>query len=98
LTDEHVDTMTNPKVIVEILSPSTLDFDYGGKFALYRLLPSFEEYVLISQHEEKVEVFQQAPDGTWNLRTIAGPSAVLAIRTLNIEFPLAELYRGLEVT
>lgn len=98
LTDEHVDTMTNPKVVVEILSPSTLlDFDYGGKFALYRLLPSFEEYVLISQHEQKAEIFQKAPDGTWNLRTIVGPGAVLSIRTLSIEFPLADLYRGLEI-
>jgi Uma2 family endonuclease len=97
LTDEHTDTMTNPKVLVEILSPSTSDFDYGGKFALYRLLPSFEEYVLISQLEQKAEVFQKAPDGTWNLRTIAGDGALLAIRTLGIEFPLADLYRGLEI-
>ncbi|MBY0505288.1 MAG: Uma2 family endonuclease [Bryobacteraceae bacterium] len=98
LTDEHVDTMTNPKVVVEVLSPSTSDFDYGGKFALYRLLPSFEEYVLISQHEQKAEIFQKAPDGTWNLRTIAGPGAALAIRSLSIEFPLADLYRGLAIT
>jgi Uma2 family endonuclease len=42
-TDDVRDTFTNPKVIVEVLSPSTTDYDYGGKFALYRRLPSFEE-------------------------------------------------------
>ena len=96
-TDEQVDTVTNPKVLIEVLSPSTSDYDYGGKFTLYRLLPSFEEYVLVSQDQHKAEIFQKAADGTWNLRTIAGAGAMLAIRTLGVEFPLADLYRGLDV-
>ena len=56
LTDEVEDTITNPKVIVEVLSPSTANYDQGGKFRLYQQLPSFEEYVLVSQDTPRVEV------------------------------------------
>ncbi|MBY0507284.1 MAG: Uma2 family endonuclease [Bryobacteraceae bacterium] len=96
LTDEHHDTVTNPKVIVEILSPSTADYDAGGKFRLYRELPSFEEYLLISPDTPMVEIFEKTANGTWNLRTVRGPGAVVGINTLGIEFPLASLYADLE--
>ena len=94
LTDESQDTITNPKVIVEVLSPSTADYDYGAKFAYYRELASFEEYLLVSQTEPKAEVFQKSPDGYWILRTIAGPGARVQMQSLKIEFPLEDLYRG----
>lgn len=97
LTDEQQDTLTNPKVIVEILSPSTADYDAGGKFRLYRELPSFEEYLLVSQEIQMVEIFEKAPDGTWNLRTVRGAGAVVRVNTLEIEFPLASLYAGLDI-
>ena len=91
-TDEQSDTITNPKVIVEILSPSTLDYDYGTKFVQYRELPSFEEYVLVSQAAYRIEVFRRAPDGRWVLSTYAGLDAVFPIEALNISVPLAEVY------
>ena len=69
LTDQHADTLTNPKVIVEILSPSTKDYNYGSKFEFYRLLPSFEEYVLISQTEPRVEVLRRNAHDRWTLTT-----------------------------
>jgi Uma2 family endonuclease len=98
LTDEQSDTITNPKVIIEILSPSTADYDAGGKFRLYRELPSFEEYLLISQETRMVEIFEKKPqDGTWNLRTVRGVDAVVRINTLGIEFPLAALYADLDI-
>jgi len=58
LIDEHQDTITNPKVIVEILSPSTANFDYGAKFRLYQALPSFEEY--------------KTPDSRWIITSAGG--------------------------
>lgn len=97
LTDEHHDTITNPKVIIEVLSPSTADYDAGGKFRLYRNLPSFEEYLLIAQDVLMAEIFQKAADGTWNLRSVRGAGAVVRLDTLGIEFPLAALYDGLDV-
>jgi len=97
LTDEQQDTLTNPKVIIEILSPSTADYDSGGKFRLYRELPSFEAYLLISQEIQMVEIFEKAPDGTWNLRTVRGAGAIVRINTLGVEFSLASLYADLEI-
>lgn len=57
MTGESSDTITNPKVIVEILSPSTEGYDYAGKLDSYRSLPSFEEYILIAQDRPRVHVF-----------------------------------------
>jgi Uma2 family endonuclease len=94
LTDEVADTLTNPKVIVEVLSPSTMDYDYGGKFALYRRLPSFEEYLLVAQDEPRVEVFRRAGEHTWVLTTYLGLDAVIPVQSLNISIPMAELQAG----
>lgn len=95
LTDEHHDTVTNPKVIVEILSQSTEDYDYGSKFTLYRGLPSFEEYLLVSQTEHRIEVFRRMPDSRWILSTFEGLDASLPIESLNISIPLAQIYSGI---
>ena len=94
LTDEHSDTLTNPKVIFEILSPSTQDYDYGTKFSLYRQLPSYEEYVLVSQTTHLVEVYRRAPESRWILSTYTGSDAVFPVESLGIAIPLAEIYAG----
>jgi Uma2 family endonuclease len=91
-TDEVEDTIINPKVIVEILSPSTADYDYGGKFALYRRLPSFEEYLLIAQDEPRIEVFRKTPDSHWLLSTYEGLESTVRVESLDIALPLAEIY------
>ncbi len=93
-TDEKVDTITNPKVVVEILSPSTADYDYGGKFQLYRRLESFEEYVLVFQKEPRVEVFRKAPDGRWVLTTYEGTGAKVEVESLAVSIPMADIYAG----
>lgn len=94
-TDSHADTLTNPKAIVEVLSPSTAGYDRGGKFDLYQELPSFEEYVLVSQDEFRIEVRRRMPDGSWVLTRQEGPDAVLRIGTLGIAIPLSEIYAGI---
>lgn len=91
LTDEIADTITNPRVIVEILSPSTADYDYGGKFALYRRLPSFEEYLLVAQDEPRVEVFRRTPDGRWMLSTYQGLDATIPVECLDLSIPMREI-------
>lgn len=61
------EAVTNPTVIVELLSDSTERYDRDGKFNAYRNLASFEEYVLVSQHERLVEVYRRDPAGSWSV-------------------------------
>ena len=96
LTDEHDDTITNPKVIVEVLSPSTGDYDYGKKFIFYRSLASFEEYLLVSQDLPRVEVARKTPEGRWVLSTYEGLNAAVNVESLGISMPMAQLYEGVE--
>jgi Uma2 family endonuclease len=94
-TDEHVDTITNPKVIVEVLSPSTADYDSGGKFRLYRTLDSFQEYVLISQDEAEVQVYRKKSSEFWNIEIVTRLDAMVRLESIQVEFPLSEVYRGI---
>ena len=77
---------------MEVLSPSTADYDYGGKFALYRSLPSFEEYLLIAQDEPRIEVFRKNSEGHWVLYTYEGMESTVRVESLAIDLPLAEIY------
>ena len=97
LTDEHQDTITNPKVILEILSPSTTGYDYGLKFRLYQLLASFEEYILISQDEPRVDRYRKTARDRWDLSIYTGLDAVVPIESLSLSLPLAEIYHGIEL-
>lgn len=94
-TDEHADTLTNPKVIVEVLSPSTEDYDLGRKFKLYRRLPSFVEYLLVSQDEPRIAVHRRQADDAWKEQETEGLGGVVRVESLGIEIPLAEIYEGI---
>ena len=61
--DDVPDTLTNPMLIVEVLSPGTVAFDKGKKFALYRYLPTFQEYMLIDSEKIRAEVYRKHEQG-----------------------------------
>ena len=89
--DDQQDTILNPRVLIEVLSPSTADYDRGGKFALYRHMPSLQEYVLISQDRVLVEHYVR--DGErWILSELNSPTDTLTLSSLSCELPLAEIY------
>jgi Uma2 family endonuclease len=90
--DRFADTILNPKVIIEVLSPSTADYDYGGKFELYRSLPSVEEYLLVAQDEPHIDIYRRQSPTKWTFETITGLEAIVPLLSLNIELPLAEVY------
>ena len=94
--DAHKTTITNPRIIVEVLSPSTEGYDRGMKFSRYREIESFEEYVLIAQEGPSIETFLRQPDSTWSLAAYNGRDAIAKIRCLGVELPLAEVYAGVE--
>jgi Uma2 family endonuclease len=72
--DEH--SVTNPVVIVEVLSDSTEAYDRGEKFAHYRRIPSLRDYLLVSQHKPRIEHYRRNDDGTWTFREVSPPDAV----------------------
>ncbi|QDT67146.1 hypothetical protein MalM25_00430 [Planctomycetes bacterium MalM25] len=90
--DAVFDTLLNPNALVEILSPSTGDYDRGEKFASYRNLTSLREYVLISQHRPQVEHFVRLGDGGWRFSPTEGADGLVQLVTAEIQLPLAELY------
>jgi len=86
----------HPALIVEVLSPSTEAYDRGNKFAAYRLLPSLEEYVLVSIEERRIEVFRRDDTGHWVLYPFAAEE-MLELVSVDLRCPLAELFEGVEV-
>lgn len=86
------DNLLNPLVIVEVLSPSTQDYDRGKKFELYRTIESLREYLVIHQDRRFVEHHSKQEDGSWVLREHAGTSATVAIPRLSLQIPLVDLY------
>ncbi len=62
-------TLTQPKVIIEVLSDSTAAYDRGVKFAAYRMLPSLQEYALIDPDRRAIEIFRRTPESDWLLAT-----------------------------
>lgn len=92
--DSGHQTVTNPRVVAEVLSPSTESYDRGSKFDSYRELESFEEYVLIAQDRPAVETFFRQADGTWLFTPCAGVESTIKLRCLAAELRLAEMYAG----
>ncbi|WP_437669541.1 Uma2 family endonuclease [Sorangium sp. So ce131] len=89
--DDHRDTLLNPTAVFEVLSDSSESYDRGGKFALYRGIPSITDYVLLSQKQVEIEHFRRQPDGTWLLRVL-GPGERLHITSIGCDLAVDELY------
>jgi Uma2 family endonuclease len=98
VTDDYQDAVTNPRVILEILSPSTSGYDYTDKFMFYRRLESFEEYLLAAQDRPRVEVFRKTSNVRWILNTYEGLDACVQLESLGISLPMADIYEGVELS
>lgn len=92
---EDPNTATNPTVVVEILSDSTEAYDRGDKFAHYRQVPSLRAYVLVSQHEQRIEVFRRNADESWTLED-ARPGGEARIPDL-CAVPVAAVYADVDL-
>jgi len=89
---EDRNTATNPVMIVEVLSPTTQRYDREEKAAHYRRIPSLQCYVLISQEEQRLEVFGRNPDGSWTLRETR--SGEVELPAIGCRLEVAEVYRN----
>ena len=93
---DRKDIITNPTVIVEVFSDSTQHRDRGEKFRHYRLLPSFQEYVLISQEQLYVEVFAREDERIWKYQAFSRLTDKLRLAAPGIEILLETLYEQVD--
>jgi len=93
----EVDTLLNPTVIVEVLSPSTEGYDRGAKFAHYRRLESLQEYLLVAQDEVHLEHYVRQTDGQWLLSEANRLDEEIHLPSIDCRLSLAEVYDKTEV-
>jgi Uma2 family endonuclease len=89
--DDHVDTLLNPTVIAEVLSPTTEAYDRGDKFAQFRRIPSLREYVLIAQDKVLVERYTRQGE-EWVLKEFRRLDESLRLDSIDCVIPLREIY------
>lgn len=94
--DDTQDSITNPQFIAEVLSPSTETFDRKDKFAMYRLIDSFTEYMLVSQDVYYVEVFRKDQEGKWAGQSYSSLADQIELTSLDITLTLGDLYEKVE--
>ena len=90
------DAITHPTLIVEVLSPSTRDYDRGDKFKSYRALSTLQEYVLVDATRVSVEYFRRGEGRMW-LYTLYEAGEVLALQSLDIEVEVDAIYEGVRL-
>ena len=97
--DDKRDTLLNPQVVIEVLSPSTEDYDRGRKFDRYRECPSLQQYVLVSQDARRAVSYIRQSDGVaWLMRLLDNGSDTLDFPSLGSSVPLADIYRDVELS
>ena len=94
--DDRGDTLLTPKVLFEVLSETTEKYDRGAKSNQYRQIESLQEYVLVSQSEPHVEVFQRCLDGKWLFSEARELLASITTESLGVTLPLSEIYLRVE--
>ena len=91
--DDHHDTLLNPTVLIDVLSPSTESDDRGAKFGHYRSLDSLCEYVLITQEKPLIERYVRQEDSRfWTLSDAEGLEARIGLSSIGCLLALAEVY------
>lgn len=94
-TSDTFDTVTNPTVIIEVLSDSTKDYDRGSKFTLYREIPHLKEYLLIDATSKvSVEHFSKNIDGLWVLKEYKDMDSSVFIPAIDVTLLMADIYNG----
>ena len=88
--------VTNPSVIIEILSPATKNYDRGDKFKLYRDLPSLKEYILVDSEAIGIENFSINEDGFWELKEYSNRNDSLLIKTIGLSILITDIYEDVE--
>ena len=88
-----VDVVTNPTLIIEVLSDSTEAYDRGDKFTHYKSIPSLKEYLLIAQHRPHITQYVKQNDGSWSYGEVNELSARIQLASIDCVLELSEIYR-----
>ena len=88
-----VGALTNPVLIIEVLSDSTEAYDRGDKFTHYKSIPTLREYLLIAQHRPHITQYVKQEDGSWGYREVNDLSASLHLPSVDCVLDLSEVYR-----
>jgi Uma2 family endonuclease len=86
-------TVTNPLLIVEVLSKSTKNYDQGDKFTFYRSIPQFKEYVLVEQNQYQVMHYSKTNEGEWIFREYKSENDIVKLQHLDFEISLIDIYQ-----
>ncbi|MFL6260937.1 MAG: Uma2 family endonuclease [Thermoanaerobaculia bacterium] len=95
--DEHLDTLLNPVLIVEVLSLMTEAYDRGKKFQHYQQINSLAEYVLVSQDQPRIERFVRQDGNQWLLTTTTGLESTVSLASIQCTLDLAEIYDKVKI-
>jgi Uma2 family endonuclease len=96
--DEQRDTLLNPILVVEALSPSTEAYDRGRKFEHYKTLDSLRDYLLIATDHPHADLYTRQPDGRWLLTSASRMEDTLTIDSIEATLRLADIYEKVELT
>jgi|SRR5690349_12312609 len=91
------DTAVLPTVLIEIVSPSTRNYDRGGKFKLYRDIPTLKEYILIDSEAISIESFRLNSTNHWELEEYKDVSETLTISSVELNILLSDIYEGTKI-
>jgi len=96
-SDIDEDTLVQPTVIIEILSPSTKNYDRGEKFTLYRDIPALKEYILVDTAAIRIEAFRINDRGHWELEEYKSVEGIFRIQSIDASLPVADIYEGTKI-
>jgi len=96
LADAHLDTLLNPSLLVEVLSPSTEAYDRGRKFEHYQSIESLREYLLVASDRIHADLYTREPDGRWFLTSASRLEDVVALRSVGCRLKLTDLYEKID--
>jgi Uma2 family endonuclease len=94
--ERDANTITNPRVIIEVLSPSTEAYDRGEKFAHYKRLPSLTDYLLVAQDCPRIERYTRQDDSSWLLTAEEKMENRVALDAVDVSLTLSDVYAGLD--
>jgi Uma2 family endonuclease len=94
--DHNRDTLLNPALIIEVLSPSTEAYDRGRKFEHYRSIESLAEYLMVASDRIHADLYRRQPDGLWVLAPAGAPGDTVELRSIGCQLLLSDVYEKVD--